>query len=827
MNELRIFSVAAICLCFLTGVGPLRAAAADLPANVDSALRQVVVESSASKSIAAPAAAQPNQPRLRIVTRPIRDPQSRVLVNVNLNGKTSLAEVHARLVSEGANLVAESDRYQSGVVSAFIPLEKVAELARLTGVSSMSLAHRPYRNIGACTSGGVPVLHTDLLNAQGLNGSGLTVGILSDSFNTATTDENGDPLTIHAADDVATGDLPGPGNPNGHTDPVNVVQDSSPADGPTFDEGRGMLQIVHDIAPDARLAFATALPSEVAFADNIRKLRTDANCDVILDDIIYTEAPFFSDGILAQAVNDVAFSKTLAGHPVLYFSSAGNQQGGGYLSTFNPVSDATARAGLPGQNVNLTAVDPALTSGGFHNFNPDPAATPDISQTFTIFAGDTIEVDLQWNDPFNRGAVTTDYNLLIFDADGNFLAQFSGTSNNFSTDQALEDVMVENPTDTDTQFQIVISRAGTSPATPVAQKLRYLTLDEFGSGVPADEYYQEGAPCTFGHSCALGAIGVAAYVYDEDPSNPPGPPFTPQIEDFTSPGPSTIYFDGSGNRLAEPEIRHKPDIAAPDGGDTTFFGGFDYEGDGFPNFFGTSAAAPHAGGVAALLLQKAGGPGSLTLSEVRSIMQNSLLSPHDLDPFLSEATAVAQPIKIKGRKLRKGRGGASKATLTVRARGDSSNGSANDPNFFTVTFHPGAVGETLQQVSINLSPAGEKFDTTPDTGFPATLGSLAGITPDQIGIIAPSNTVSFDTAILTFARRAFTGSTSVSFGIDRDIVDDGGGNSADLLQSAVVLGLTSKGTILRGTFNNTLGLGYSLADGFGLIDGQKSADQVQ
>ena len=80
-----------------------------------------------------------------------------------------------------------------------------------------------------------------------------------------------------------------------------------------------MLQIMHDLAPGAELGFATAFISAASFADNIRKLRFDADCDVIVDDILYYNEAAFQDGPIAQAVNAVTADGAL------YFSSAGNE----------------------------------------------------------------------------------------------------------------------------------------------------------------------------------------------------------------------------------------------------------------------------------------------------------------------------------------------------------------------------------------------------------------------------------------------------------------------------------------------------------------------
>ena len=107
---------------------------------------------------------------------------------------------------------------------------------------------------------------------------------------------------------------------------MTVIQEISICTGAT-DEGRAILQIVHDVAPGASLSFASAFNGQAAFATNILALAA-AGAKVIVDDVIYFAEPMFQDGIIAQAVDSV-----VAGG-VAYFSSAGNQARQSYQSVF-------------------------------------------------------------------------------------------------------------------------------------------------------------------------------------------------------------------------------------------------------------------------------------------------------------------------------------------------------------------------------------------------------------------------------------------------------------------------------------------------------------
>jgi subtilisin family serine protease len=113
-------------------------------------------------------------------------------------------------------------------------------------------------------------------------------------------------------------------------------------------------------------------------------------------------------------------------------------------------------------------------------------------------------------------------------------------------------------------------------------------------GMTIDEYATNSST-VYGHPNSRGAQAVGAARYTQTPAFGISPP---KLEYFSSTGGTPILFDTLGATTFE--LRQKPEIVAPNGGDNTFFGS-DYEGNGWPNFFGTSAAAPHAAGVAALM----------------------------------------------------------------------------------------------------------------------------------------------------------------------------------------------------------------------------------
>lgn len=263
------------------------------------------------------------QPTARALSLPERGPGSLVEspageILVYLQLETGEQPPLDALTAAGVHIVQYSPHYHS--VTAFVSPRRLNALALLPGVLNLREALEPTRSEaapygygaiqtaaqvapGPCPAGERTAEADALLRAAearssfGVDGGGVTVGVLSGSFDVSRETE------VRAANDVATGDLPGDGNPCGRTEPIRILAETRLGVG--RDEGRAMLQIVHDIAPGARLAFATAGDGLYAFAENIRRLRAEAAADIIVDDYYYPEEPMFQDGPVSVAIRDV------------------------------------------------------------------------------------------------------------------------------------------------------------------------------------------------------------------------------------------------------------------------------------------------------------------------------------------------------------------------------------------------------------------------------------------------------------------------------------------------------------------------------------------
>ena len=730
-----------------------------VPDNLGGGLRHLL--ETPENAAAAQSAAALMEPRL------LRDAQRRVLVNVWLDGGRPLAAVRESLAALGANVHAELPSYRRGVISAYVPIERAADAARLAGVRSVTLEHKPQLRLGKATSQGVATVHADKLNAIGLTGQGMTIGFLSDSFNKSPS------AVTHAAQDIKSGDLPGPGNPFGDTTPI-VVVDEDPVAG--TDEGRALLQIAYDIAPDAKLCFATAFTGEVQFAANILKLadpKGPCKANVIDDDVGYSNEPFFSDGVVALAVDQVKADG------VAYFSSAGNDNSGNYSATFNPISDGDARANFTGGLV-LGNVPTELTAGGWHNFGNKA----NVSIALPIFAppGNHFLV-LQWDDAFFDNTPTASYDFLVFDVNGFYHPELSGIDNVYSTSQPVQGVGLPGGNTGQVWF-VAIALRGPGFTTPHAMHLKVVDFDD-GNQVRLLQFAQYLAPSVFGHAAAAGAIAVAADFWDNRAST----------EYFSSLGPTAIYFDQDNVRLAQPQIRQKPEIAAPDGVDTTFFiGASGIPGDPNPQFFGTSAAAPHAAAVGALLIQAAGGPGRLSPDSLKALLEETTQQPHQLIPGAVAATLTS---------------GADVVHLNVVGF------LPGDPNQFRFVFN-GPPGDSLKQVVMDATNANIAFGDKNDQ----FLIGQTNVPPADIDYL---NSHGLSTvATVDFLNQAFKNQHAVNLGFDFDnsLVGFLGINSGLLFGTKVTATIQSGNTTraVSGVLGGPTGRGYTVTDGFGLID---------
>src|SRR3954454_9575596 len=357
------------------------------------------------------------------------------------------AAQQATLTSLGASVLKNSadfkgvpgaDLPSTGLVSATIPYDKLDAVASLGWVTALRPSLRPAVDVGPITAEGVQLHKDDVAQAHGLTGRGQKVGAISGDVD-------------HLADSVKQGELPAN---------VQVLAQAAYDD----DEGTAMLEIIHDMAPGAKLAFASTRDTTAQYVEAFHTL-ANAGVTMIAEDIALDDEPAFQQGIGA------ATAESLARHGIWISSSAGNL-GGRHAPRVAAVGTGKGADGATGPYTNCPSAPT----------NTVALRGTDNTYNLNLLPGAATLVTLQWSEPraiyptVGQGGFTN-LDLYLMDGSGTTCLAASNATQANGVGDTLEQLVYQNTTATPQQARLVVNVAGSSTAVkPPLLDLRWRAL---------------------------------------------------------------------------------------------------------------------------------------------------------------------------------------------------------------------------------------------------------------------------------------------------------------------------------------------------------------
>ncbi len=439
---------------------------------------------------------------------------------------------------QALGVAVERQRPDLGLAQYRVPPRRLGALAQLAGVIALRPPIYARVNRGTVTSEGDGALNADAVrDLLGVTGAGVRVGVISDGI--AGLDQS-----------QASGDAP-----------ELRRQRAFGAQGLLAGaEGTAMIEIVHDLAPDAEISFANA-ETDLDFLAAVDFLARSS--DVVLDDLTWLlsgDQQSYISVNTAEALNNPNW-------PIrAYFVAVGNFADRHYQEDYQPGPDGRAAFGLRfrGAVQRFESSDRTIDALG-------RGALP-YNELF-LDRGDTAHLLLLWDDPSDRSG--NDYDLYLLDRSDRVVASSAGSQTG---------VLGQTP-----QEMLIYTNDG------AAGLFRVVVQNFLDAALPRQlELYQmNGTPPLPGAATAFNFNTASSSILAQ--SDAGGGVISVGAIDQGDEGLDDIAAYSSHGPTKNGAL--KPELVAVDGVSITGNGGFPSP------FVGTSASSPHAGAVAALLLE--------------------------------------------------------------------------------------------------------------------------------------------------------------------------------------------------------------------------------
>lgn len=548
------------------------------------------------------------------VYEPLFTNEGQVLIEMYL--EADISEVHDELEAIGMNI---NGAYR-GLVDGSIDPNLLSVLAAQNFVSFISPL-RPVKHMALEGEEVGSLRVPELRNNSTLNvdGSGVKVGMISNSFawrseNERTVEITGD-IDNQRFQFTSIPDIDGDGIPeltqtDSHlsgdlTQPVELLQELDPSNFvPTvsfdafpsnFDEGRALAEIVNEIAPNAELAYYPA-GSDAQLAQAIEAL-SDVGCNVIVDDVFTIGSPLFQ-----HSMSGLAMKQAAEQNDVVFVTSLGN---------FG--SQSIEAAFLDSNSDENDDPNSLLPEGNdLHNWNVSNSSNfPHTSFDITLPSQTSTDIWLYWEDPWTGTLGTgasTNYDLFVFSKSDSLVQEdLIAVSNNVQGNTGApsgtptEAVRVSNPGQEVVTYYVKVNLKFGEPKN---FKLYFVHNPRSNINIQHDIWKRD-TYMSIGHANSIYTLGVAAVHFFENDSlgRLIGNPRQINQTYYSSKGGAIDFlFSDTGEPSDIPERRFKPDISSIDSMNTSFYSSDSkFDDDDLPNFLGTSAAAPAAAGVIALM----------------------------------------------------------------------------------------------------------------------------------------------------------------------------------------------------------------------------------